>query len=68
MSATRGPFMMQTDFIVALDDIRYVEIHCSNCTTKVTLDMEKNLQTSAKNRTLSLLRKVPVVEKTTTPQ
>ncbi len=32
--------MMQTDFIVSLADIRFVEIHCK-CKTKVTMDMQE---------------------------
>ena len=31
---------MQSDFVVSLADMRYVEIRCI-CGTKVTLDMEK---------------------------
>ena len=45
--------MMQTDFIVSLDDMRYVEIHCLNCTTKVTLDMEKPSDFSQKQNTFA---------------
>ena len=33
--------MTQNETIVSLSDLRFVEIHCSHCTTKVTLDMEK---------------------------
>lgn len=32
---------MQNDFVISLADMRYVEIHCAMCKTKVTLDMEK---------------------------
>ncbi len=41
--------MMQSDFIISLADMRYVEIHCPNCTTKVTLDMEKPSDFSEKH-------------------
>jgi hypothetical protein len=32
--------MMQSDFVISLSDMRYVEIHCEHCRTKVTLDMQ----------------------------
>ena len=40
--------MTQEETIVSLTDIRYVEIHCSNCATKVTLDMEEPSEFSKK--------------------
>jgi hypothetical protein len=33
--------MMQSEFVVSLKDLRYVEVHCAHCTTKLTLDMEQ---------------------------
>jgi hypothetical protein len=33
--------MMQSNFVVSLADMRYVEIHCPICKTKVTLDMQE---------------------------
>lgn len=33
--------MTQNETIISLLDIRFVEIHCSHCTTKVTLDMQE---------------------------
>ena len=41
--------MMQNDFVISLADMRYVEIHCSHCSTKVTLDMEKPSDFSEKH-------------------
>jgi hypothetical protein len=41
--------MMQSEFIVSLSDLRYVEIHCSNCSTKVTLDMKNPSELSEKH-------------------
>ena len=40
--------MMQSELIVSLSDLRYVEIHCSNCKTKVTLDMQELTEFGAK--------------------
>jgi hypothetical protein len=40
--------MTQIETIVSLSDIRYVEIHCSNCNTKVTLDMQEPSEFSTK--------------------
>lgn len=39
---------MQSEFIVSLPDLRYVEIHCSHCSTIVTLDMEELTEFGAK--------------------
>jgi hypothetical protein len=33
--------MTQNETIVFLSDIRFVEIHCAYCSTKVTLDMQE---------------------------
>jgi NAD-dependent SIR2 family protein deacetylase len=33
--------MTQNETIVFLSDLRFVEIHCSHCSTKVTLDMQE---------------------------
>jgi hypothetical protein len=41
--------MTQNEVIVSLPDIRYVEIHCSHCTTKVTLDMQEPSEFSKKH-------------------
>jgi hypothetical protein len=41
--------MTQTEIIVLLSDIRFVEIHCSHCTTKLTLDMREPSEFSQKN-------------------
>jgi hypothetical protein len=41
--------MTQKELIVLLSDIRYVEIHCSHCTTKVTLDMQEPSEFSKKH-------------------
>jgi hypothetical protein len=40
--------MTQNEIIVSLSDLRYVEIHCSHCSTKVTLDMAKPSELSEK--------------------
>jgi hypothetical protein len=37
----RQKSMMQTNFVISLADMRYVEIHCDKCAATVTLDMEK---------------------------
>jgi NAD-dependent SIR2 family protein deacetylase len=36
--------MMQSDFVISLHDMRYVEIHCSHCSTVVTMDMARREQ------------------------
>jgi hypothetical protein len=41
--------MTQNETIVFLSDIRFVEIHCSYCTTKVTLDMQEPSEFSTKH-------------------
>ena len=40
--------MTQNETIVSLSDLRFVEIHCSHCTTKVTLDMQEPSEFSTK--------------------
>jgi len=40
--------MTQNEIIVSLSDLRFVEIHCSQCTTKVTLDMREPSEFSVK--------------------
>jgi len=52
---------MQTELIVYLSDLRYVEIHCPHCSTKVTLDMENPPQPSA-HRLTAAETAVQVVE------
>lgn len=32
--------MVKPDFLITLDDLRFIEIHCSNCGTFVTMDMK----------------------------
>jgi hypothetical protein len=32
--------MMQSNFVISLADIRYVDIHCAQCPTVVTMDMK----------------------------
>jgi len=35
---------MQSDFVISLHDMRYVEIHCAHCSTVVTMDMARREQ------------------------
>ena len=41
--------MTQNETIVFLSDLRFVEIHCSHCTTKVTLDTKEPSEFSIKH-------------------
>jgi len=41
--------MTQNETIVSLADLRFVEVHCSHCRTKVTLDMQEPSEFSTKH-------------------